>query len=156
MPTSPAKHAAYIRKKYHEDAAYRAKHRQLVKKNKEKNRERMRVILDAAKANGCQLCPEREPCCMSFHHVNPAEKRFGVADSGSRQPSPENFIAEFSQVHLRLRKLSPQDSRRHHRATERCAPSRLGLMRPSRPPTGLRTAFGRVADLRVELSNSGL
>jgi hypothetical protein len=96
MPTSPTKHAAYIRRKYHEDTAYRAKHLQLVKKNKEKNRERMRAILDGAKANGCQLCPEREPCCMSFHHVNPAEKRFGVGNYGSRQPSLENFIAELA------------------------------------------------------------
>ncbi len=96
MPTSPTKHAAYIRKKYHEDAAYRARHLQLVKKNKEKNRERMRAILDGIRANGCQLCPEREPCCLSFHHVNPAEKQFGVGNYGSRQPSLDNFIAELA------------------------------------------------------------
>jgi hypothetical protein len=32
----------------------------------------------------CCFCKENEPCCLDFHHVNPNEKEYGVAQMARR------------------------------------------------------------------------
>ena len=40
-----------------------------------------RDYLDTIKREaGCFYCNENEPCCLSFHHRNPSQKVFGVAN----------------------------------------------------------------------------
>lgn len=38
-------------------------------------------LLDEFHAEGCVICGERERCCLTAHHVEPATKRFNVSQS---------------------------------------------------------------------------
>jgi len=67
-------HRRYMRERYNNDTDYRQKHLRTVKVNRDKHRASIKDILNSIKARGCPLCPEREPCCMSFHHLDPTAK----------------------------------------------------------------------------------
>lgn len=40
-----------------------------------------RQIINDAKATGCSLCPEKELVCLDFHHRDPSQKDFNLADN---------------------------------------------------------------------------
>ena len=45
-----------------------------------KKKKKIKMIL-AAKDVPCDVCQQRfDPCCMDFHHRNPAEKKYEIAD----------------------------------------------------------------------------
>lgn len=48
-------------------------------------------IIDDARKEGCLLCPEKDPCCLVFHHLDPEAKRFGI---GRSRTMPKLFLAE--------------------------------------------------------------
>jgi len=89
-------HAAYLRERYHNDSEYRDKHKARVKSVRDRHRALLQALVAAAKAEAgrCRLCPESEPCCLSFHHIDPKTKRFRVADGPNRQVSPAVLRAE--------------------------------------------------------------
>ena len=35
--------------------------------------------LDEQKVNGCSRCPEKDPCCIDFHHTDPNEKEANLS-----------------------------------------------------------------------------
>lgn len=73
----------YMRK-IRKDPHYHALERSRVRRNMKKQRARIRVFIAEAKKSGCQLCPEKEPCCLSFHHRNPKTKKFSIAYAVAR------------------------------------------------------------------------
>lgn len=62
-----------------------------VLKDRERTRERNRLrrnthrtkIQEYKQANPCVSCLEPEPCCLEFHHLNPAEKDFELCRAGN-------------------------------------------------------------------------
>ena len=44
------------------------------REKKRLKRERNKQIIAEAKMDGCSCCPEKEPVCLDFHHLNPDEK----------------------------------------------------------------------------------
>lgn len=58
------------------------------KKYGEKSRKRVservaanRLIITTLKRSlGCKLCPENEPVCLEFHHLDPTKKDIGIAN----------------------------------------------------------------------------
>jgi len=48
-------------------------------RNKERKKESKDYVDQYKEDKGCALCPEKDPCCLDFHHRNPDEKRLPVS-----------------------------------------------------------------------------
>jgi len=72
-------HREYIHKKYHDDPTYRKNHLKLVASRKRRIKKETRRLLDEFKGQGCAICHEKEPCCLSAHHRDPKKKSFNIA-----------------------------------------------------------------------------
>jgi len=47
----------------------------------------------------CWLCPEGDPICLEFHHINPDKKSFGLSHSKSGLvKSKEKILLELKNV----------------------------------------------------------
>lgn len=79
-----AKHAAYMRHRYHSDPVYRQNQREAVRQNNARYRQLVQERILHAKSGGCVLSGETEPCCLSFHHRDPASKEFDIGNAYSR------------------------------------------------------------------------
>lgn len=44
------------------------------KRSKIFKQERRKFLNNYKKEAGCKFCPENEPCCLDFHHLNPESK----------------------------------------------------------------------------------
>ena len=49
--------------------------------------------------HGCQVCPEKEPCALEPHHLDPNEKDFNVSDK-SRHASWATLLKELNKCIL--------------------------------------------------------
>lgn len=67
--------------RYQNDRKFRKQQIKKSVRNEALRRVEIGKILEDFKKNGCALCPEKEPCCMSAHHLNPEEKDFSIANS---------------------------------------------------------------------------
>lgn len=68
--------------------------------NKEKHRlkqqerrKEIRILVESLK-EPCIVCGEDDKCCIDFHHTNPEEKDFAIADVGTRKWSDKKIIEE--------------------------------------------------------------
>lgn len=64
----------YQRRLMASDPAFRARHHELVRAGKQRRKQQAQEIIAGFRANGCQYCDEREPCCLDAHHLDPATK----------------------------------------------------------------------------------
>ncbi len=55
----------------------RAKHIASVRKNNKKIKDWLKEYKTTLK---CENCEENHPACLEFHHINPKEKRFAIAN----------------------------------------------------------------------------
>jgi|SRR6185437_8052494 len=87
MPQAKFKKREYMREymRRYRDAnpAYRERHLRWVRTNEQRYAARRNAEILLFKANGCALCDENDPCCISAHHIDPEIKDFGI--SGSAQ-----------------------------------------------------------------------
>lgn len=103
MPSMPLKDPV-ARRRYHREymkryllsPANRGLHAARVRKNSLVQRTRNKKFIKAVKIGGCTCCPESEPCCMSFHHLDPREKDVGIAAMVTRKWSVTRMIQELS------------------------------------------------------------
>lgn len=42
----------------------------------------------------CERCPESEPCCLDFHHRDPSQKKFEVANAVSQNRTFKRVMEE--------------------------------------------------------------
>jgi len=92
-----SKIAEYMRRRYHTDPVYREAQREAVRNNKAKTRVAIQQVISEAKAVGCLLCRrEDEPCCLGFHHLDPAVKEFSIGNAYARALSPARLRAELA------------------------------------------------------------
>ena len=59
-----------------------------------KRNARQRALKAELKAGGCVVCGEKELCCLSFHHRDPAQKSFGIGSQKQRFRTEEAIRAE--------------------------------------------------------------
>lgn len=76
-------HKKYM-KQYLKDPDNKRKHVVRVGRTKEARQARIRAVIAERKTPGCSRCPEATPCCLDFHHLDPAEKRFPLAEAATR------------------------------------------------------------------------
>jgi hypothetical protein len=76
QPTCRECNRARSRQYYREN---HAKHIGAIQAQKRERRKLLKALVEAIKvANGCALCPENDPVCLEFHHVDPSEKDFNI------------------------------------------------------------------------------
>jgi hypothetical protein len=88
-------HRLYLRKRLQEPE-YRAKHMERVKRNNQRYNQESRELIAQFKSNGCSLCPEKEECCLSAHHLDPTQKEFNIASRQNSGHSRTRMAAELS------------------------------------------------------------
>lgn len=71
----------YQKRRYHADARFRKQVLKRTRRNEDLRRVKVDQILAEFRKNGCALCPEKEPCCMSAHHLDPGSKDFPVGEA---------------------------------------------------------------------------
>lgn len=91
-----AYHREYMQKRLKNDEAYRQKHLALVRKNDVRAREAIGALIASFRAKGCALCPEKEPCCLSAHHLDKDAKDFSVANAKGRKLGVPRTVAELA------------------------------------------------------------
>ncbi len=80
-----AYHREYMRRKYKEDAKFRAAHQERTKKNGAVAKKRLKAIVEKFRQGGCLLCNEEEACCLSAHHTDSEGKDFNIGDAIGRR-----------------------------------------------------------------------
>lgn len=91
-----AYHRAYMARRYKSDGRFRKEHLERVAKCDKKRRDEVTELVLAFKASGCALCGEREPCCLSAHHLNPDAKDFSIGDARRRKLSVDVVTSELA------------------------------------------------------------
>jgi hypothetical protein len=91
-----AKIAEYMRRRYHTDPQYREAQCLAVRLNNAKAREKTQSLISQAKAGGCIVCSEKEPCCLGFHHLDPSTKEFDIGNAYQRRISPNRLARELA------------------------------------------------------------
>ena len=65
-------------RKYYE--SHTETHKKITSDKRKQERAEVASFIRSVKAkHGCQLCPEKEPCCLEFHHID-GEKKFNISD----------------------------------------------------------------------------
>lgn len=83
-------------KTYLSDTKKRLEHNARVRRNKSASRARTAKMLADAKAGGCSRCPEKDPCCLDFHHEDPKIKKFALAVAAWKHTSEAKVIGELA------------------------------------------------------------
>lgn len=89
-----AVHREYMSRRYREDAEFREAHLERVKKFDKARKKRLRERILEFKKNGCLKCSEKEPRCLSAHHLESSEKDFGIATAVRKGLSPKKLEEE--------------------------------------------------------------
>jgi hypothetical protein len=77
-----AYHTQYMRERFQSDPVFKRKHLARVKVGKAKHQVLIDAVVAQFRKNGCLFCPEKEPCCLTAHHLEPNEKDFDVGGAG--------------------------------------------------------------------------
>ena len=70
-------HSKYMREVWY--PKNKVKHKKSVGKNKKQYKQQCRDMISEFRKNGCLLCEEKTPCCLSAHHVDSETKDVTVA-----------------------------------------------------------------------------
>ena len=76
-------HSQYMRD-YLAKPKNRKKHLARVQARKGRQAVLIRELVAAFRATGCQNCPEKEPCCLTAHHLDPKKKDFNLGNAVHR------------------------------------------------------------------------
>ena len=85
----------WMRERY-QDPDYKKKHLEMVKRSRDRSRQRAKLLVRQFRAGGCSACDEKEPCCLDAHHTDPDKKDFSLGDGVRRLFSVKRLRAEFS------------------------------------------------------------
>lgn len=88
-------HREYMRKLY-ADPKYMEGQRTRVKTYKDKIRVEHTKLIDEFKKDGCSLCSEKTPCCLSAHHVGSSKKEHRISAAWRRGLGVERFRNELA------------------------------------------------------------
>lgn len=95
-----AGHREYMKRRYREDPVFRARHLDLVKQTKERNKERVRAEIRRLKSEPCVDCGGKfPPCVMDFDHVR-GEKCMNISAMSSTSTSLRKVLAEIAKCDL--------------------------------------------------------
>lgn len=71
-------HRNYMRDRLASDLEFKRKHLVRVGKNRALYKANADEVIAEFRKNGCLFCPERTPCCLTAHHLEPDEKDFDL------------------------------------------------------------------------------
>ena len=91
-----AYHREYMRKRYAEDEDFRKQHRARTFKNDQRYKKQNIDLINKFRSNGCSLCDESEPCCLSAHHLDPDKKEFSLGIAVRTKKSPNRVRRELA------------------------------------------------------------
>jgi hypothetical protein len=80
-----AHHREYMRRRYQSDAMFRESIKQRNSKAAKKSHAEVRAIINDFRASGCKSCGEMAECCLSAHHVDPAQKLFNIGKGSAKR-----------------------------------------------------------------------
>lgn len=92
----PSSHADRLRERYRTDPVYRAKQKAAVRGTEKGRRGAVLDLVGAFRKDGCAACPERDSCCLTAHHVDPAGKDFDIASAMFGKVSIRRLVAELA------------------------------------------------------------
>jgi len=129
MPSPPSKRPL-VWKKFYSNPKNARRHRQNVARRKQE----LKAWFASYKASlSCTRCRESAPETLTFHHLNPSEKRKGVTEMVVAGASIESILEEVSKCVV----LCENCHRKHHYSVKRASVTRR---------TPVRTADPRIRD----------
>ncbi len=93
-------HKEYMKKYLADPLRYETHKRRVSSRNAKLRRESLEYISLLKSKNKCVVCGEATPCCLDFHHLNPAEKIFEIGAVGRRRPSIQKLKDEIAKCVL--------------------------------------------------------
>jgi hypothetical protein len=87
-------HRKYMRERYKTDTNFRNDHKERVKRNNDKRREQVTALITDFRSKGCNICLEKEHCCLSAHHLDSTQKDFNIGDGVYRGLSVQRIKRE--------------------------------------------------------------
>jgi hypothetical protein len=86
--------AAYIRQHYANNKQY------YIERAAARRKEMSEWLQDYKATHPCVDCGESDPACIQFHHRNPAEKEFNLADAVRRGWSINKILREIAKCDI--------------------------------------------------------
>lgn len=74
-----------------------------VRRRVKEYQQEIRKYIEGIRSKGCSRCPESDPCCIDFHHRDPAEKEMSIAVIVRRSWSYKRLDAEIAKCDLLCR-----------------------------------------------------
>jgi hypothetical protein len=86
----------YYKRRLLADPEFKKRHLAFVRRTDGRAKAKIRSIVAEFRSNGCALCGEMEPACLSAHHVDPTIKEFSVGEALRRRVSAKKLNDELS------------------------------------------------------------
>lgn len=67
---------------------------------KERGRKIREFLFEYRTKRKCSSCPENNPCCLEFHHIDPSKKEIEIGKAASRKWSIERLKKEIKKCLL--------------------------------------------------------
>lgn len=93
-------HKEYMKKYLADPLRYETHKRRVAARNAKLRHESLEYISLLKSKNKCVVCEEDTPCCLDFHHLNPAEKIFEIGCVGRQRPSIQKLKDEIAKCVL--------------------------------------------------------
>lgn len=91
----------------------------ILKNQRIRKRERFAWIADIKRQRGCDMCGEREPCCLNYHHIRNKIKNISILVS--EIASKERILKEIEKCQLLCSNCHRNTHEHYHRTTLRHA-----------------------------------
>jgi len=83
------------------DKQYYQKNKEIVdQRNTNRINKLRQTISEYKKEQGCKYCEENEPVALDFHHKNPKEKEYNIAEMVSNGFSIEKIMVEINKCYV--------------------------------------------------------
>lgn len=94
MPSNDPLYQSRYFKEYMKRPGIREKHLARVAARNKRIRRECQAILREFYSQGCALCPEKDPVCMSGHHLKPGSKSFHISQAHTGRVTPARLREE--------------------------------------------------------------
>ena len=95
-----AHHREYMKLYLADPARYEAHKRRVAARNARLRLESSRYLSLLKSSTHCVVCGEATPCCLAFHHIDPANKEFDIACAGRLRPALDKLMSEVAKCVL--------------------------------------------------------
>ena len=105
-----AYHRNYMRERYRHDRAHRERAKSHTATSAKRRRQQMKARLDEIRAAGCSRCGATPDTAeIHFHHIDPASKRFEIANWRKIGATESELLAEIEKCQLLCRECHSEE-----------------------------------------------